>query len=305
MDRRHFLRRALTGAGWIASGASGLLIPRGALAVSGPDIGVVKGEPGPATRAAVDLIGGMASVVKPGMRVIVKPNMSFPHGPDAGTNTHPDVIRALVEMCNEAGASSVLVLDNTIARAETALSRSGIRDIIKPIDSHAVFAINDDAFYRPTKFKNAVAMNENGVAKEVLRADVLIAAPTAKSHSSTGVSLSLKGMMGLVNSRYAMHRIGLDEAIVDLCHVCKAHLSVIDATYVLHTGGPRGPGQVTKANTVIASRDMVAADAYTVSAFEWYGKRYDGRNVAHIRRAHERGLGRMDIDAMVVEKIAI
>jgi uncharacterized protein (DUF362 family) len=54
--------------------------------------------------------------------------------------------------------------------------------------------------------------------------------------------------------------------------VLKADLTVIDATRVLSTNGPRGPGKVLKEDTIIASKDMVAADAFAVARFQWYGK---------------------------------
>ena len=132
---------------------------------------------------------------------------------------------------------------------------------------------------------------------------MLIAAPVAKSHSGAGVSLSMKGMMGLVYNRMIFHRRDLHTSIVDLSTVLKADLTVVDATRVLSTGGPGGPGKVLTPDTVIASADMVAADAYTVSAFEWYGKSYRPDQVRHIREAHARGLGRMDIENLRVESI--
>ena len=39
----------------------------------------------------------------------------------------------------------------------------------------------------------------------------------------------------------------------------------------------------------------MAADAMTVQMFKWYGQALKPRNVKHIRIAHQRGLGRMDI----------
>jgi uncharacterized protein (DUF362 family) len=56
---------------------------------------------------------------------------------------------------------------------------------------------------------------------------------------------------------------------------------------------------------VIASRDMVAADATAVQMFEWYGKKMEPRQVRHIKLAHERGLGRMDIQNLVTKKIVL
>ena len=148
-------------------------------------------------------------------------------------------------------------------------------------------------------------MNSTDIMKAVIKSDVLISAPVAKSHSATGVSLALKGMMGLVYDRRVMHFRGVNTAIVDICSVLKAHLTVIDATRVLSTKGPHGPGKVLKENTVIASRDMVAADAFTVSSFEWYDQQFKPSQVAHIREAHERGLGRMDIQNLNIKKISL
>jgi uncharacterized protein (DUF362 family) len=80
---------------------------------------------------------------------------------------------------------------------------------------------------------------------------------------------------------------------------------VIDATRVLTTNGPGGPGKVITPKTVIASRDMVAADATAVAMFEWYGKKMEPRQVKHIKLAHERGLGRMDIQNLNTRKVVV
>ena len=188
---------------------------------------------------------------------------------------------------------------------EDCLKRTGILDACRDMDGVSVIATNSERLYRDTDFPGAEIMPRNGVLKEALKADVLIAAPVAKSHTATGISLSMKGMMGLVWDRGSMHGKGLSSSIVDMCSVLKADLTVIDGTRVLSTRGPRGPGEVLKEDTIIVSKDMVAADAYTISAFRWYGKRYKPRQVKHIRQAHERGLGRMDIDKMTVKKVVL
>lgn len=142
--------------------------------------------------------------------------------------------------------------------------------------------------------------------KDVLDADVLIAAPVAKTNTSTGVSLSLKGQTGLILDRNVMHwRYDLDTAIVDLCFRLKPALAVIDASRVLSTNGPYGPGKVLTPREIIASADPVAADAMTVASYEWYGRRIQPRQVVHIAQAHARGLGRMDIENMHVRRLSL
>lgn len=309
MDRRSFLKRS--GAGVALAGAAagvGLgpwLAPRRLLAAADPDIAVIQGAPDAATRAAVEMLGGMRSVVRSGARVVIKPNMSFASPAEAGANTHPLVVKTLAALCWEAGASSVLILDNPLSSSRLCVERSGIAAAAEGVRPGMVYAVDDADHFADVPVPAGRAITRTEVVREVLKADVLIAAPTAKSHSGAGVSLSLKGMMGLIYNRGTLHWKGLDEGIADLCGVLRAHLTVIDATYVLSTGGPHGPGRVLDAKTVIASRDMVAADSFTVSAFPWYGRHYTGRQVGHIRAAAARGLGRIDVDALRVERLVL
>ena len=48
-----------------------------------------------ALERALGLVGGMADLIKPGMRVLVKCNMVMRKSPDAAATTHPEVARAV------------------------------------------------------------------------------------------------------------------------------------------------------------------------------------------------------------------
>ena len=300
ISRRQFLKYQLTSAAWIAG--TSMLFPHRVMAESTPDIAVTTGDPEAAVRKAVDMLGGMNTFVKSGDRVVIKPNMSFASGPESAANTHPEVVRTIAEMCLDADARRVLVLDNPLAPAEQCLEQSGIRDACRDLDQDMVHMVSSSGRFTEVTIEGAQTLSKTDVMREVLNADVLIAAPVAKSHAGAGVSLSMKGMMGLIYNRRIMHRLDLHTAIADLASLLTADLTVIDATRVLSTGGPGGPGKVLTPDTIIASRDMVAADAYAISAFEWYGRSYSPDQVKHVRLAHERGLGRMDIENLSVQK---
>ncbi len=306
MNRREFLKNQLQGLLWLAAGGSGLFLPKTGIAGPNPDVAVIKGDRVTATRAAVEVLGGMRRFVKPGNRVVIKPNMSFARSPEAGTNTHPEVVCELAVMCKEAGAASILIPDNVLHLESACLEKSGIRDACASVDKNMVRAVSSPHLFQEVIIPGAEDIPRTDVMKAVLKSDVLIAAPTAKSHSSAGVSLSMKGMMGLIYDRGVFHgRYDLDTSIVDLCTVLKADLAVIDASRVLSTGGPQGPGKVIRENTIIASADMVAADATAVSLFEWYSRRFKPVQVNHIRLAHQRGLGRMDIENLTTRRMSV
>ena len=293
MNRREFLARQTGGLCLAAAALNGIPLA-GKAQASTPDLAVAVGDYGPATREAVRLLGGMSQFVKKGDRVVIKPNMSFTSPPERASNTHPEVVRQLVALCREAGAERVSVLDNPLGPAERCIE--GIKEACRLDGEEMVHAVESRRLFAPTAITDGKTMQETDVMNEVLGADVLISVPVAKSHGSTGVSLSMKGMMGLIWNRGTMHRDhDLDVAIVDLASLLKPHLVVIDATRVLSSHGPGGPGLVLQPRTVIASRDMVAADAFTVERFPWYGRQMKASQVRHIRLAHQRKLGRMDV----------
>jgi len=208
-NRRDFLKFQMKSALWLAAGTSGLILPGRGIAGSAPDIVEVTGLPGASARAAVKLLGGIGSIVKPGNRVLIKPNMSFPNRPEQATTTNPEVVRELAVMCKEAGAANILIADYPLFSPKTCLSRTGIQQACKDIPDTSVIAVSSGRFFQKTDIPGAEIMGDNGILKEALKADVLIAVPVAKSHHSTGVSLALKGMMGLVWDRGMMHMDGL------------------------------------------------------------------------------------------------
>jgi uncharacterized protein (DUF362 family) len=304
LNRRQFLKFQLRGALWLTVGGATLSLPGKLRAEGIPDVSVVKGEGGAATRAAVELLGGMSAFVKPGDKVVIKPNMSFGNGTKNGTNTTPEVVRELVAMAKEAGASRIRVLDHTLSQPKPSIA--DIKAACQIFNDELVHALDDYSFFKSTKINDGwFGFNKTDVMKDVLNADCIIAAPTAKSHHATGVSLSMKGMMGLVHDRWVMHQKGLDKAIVALAAFIKPKLAVVDVTRVLSTNGPRGPGEIIPMNTIIASADMVAADAKTVEMCTWYGKRFKPRQIKHIKLAHEAGLGRMDVENLVIKQTEV
>ncbi|MBP1714596.1 MAG: hypothetical protein H6Q42_2799 [Deltaproteobacteria bacterium] len=183
------------------------------------------------------------------------------------------------------------------------LERSGMLDAVQALKGVHVLALEERKFYREIKVPQGKTFDRVEIMREVLESDVLISIPQAKSHSATGVSLGLKGLMGVIWDRYSFHsKYDIDQAIVDLATVIKPQLTILDATRALVSGGPGGPGEVVKPNLIIAGTDPVAVDSYAVSVAPWYGQNFKGRQVKHILTAHQRGLGKIDLEQMKILK---
>jgi len=296
ITRRKFLKTAAAG---MALGLVGR--PPFSFAKEEYDLAVISGDPVAATKKALEGVGGISRFVKKGQRVVLKPNMSFARTPDFSATTHPLVVATVAQACVEVGAPQVLVLDHTLHRAELCLERAGIREACKNIPGVHVLALQERKFFREVKVPKGRVLESVEVVKEILDGDILINIPVAKSHSATGVSLGMKGLMGLVWDRESFHsQFNINQAIADLGTVIRPPLTILDATRALVSGGPGGPGEVKKPNLIIAGTDPVAVDSYGVSIVPWYGQNFRGRQVEHLLAAYEKGLGKIDIDQLKV-----
>jgi uncharacterized protein (DUF362 family) len=298
ISRRQFLKATAAGVAVSLAGGPSLLG-----AAEEVDLAVISGEPAPATRKALEVLGGLSRFVGKGQRVVIKPNMSFAKSPDFAATTHPMVVVALAQASLEAGAGEVLVLDHTLQRAELCLDRAGIRDACRGIPGVHVLAVQDRKFFREIRVPQGKVLQRVEVLRDVLDNAVLINVPVAKSHSATGVSMGLKGLMGLIWDRESFHsRFDINQGIADLATAIRPRLTVLDATRALASGGPGGPGDVKKPNLVIAGVDPVAVDSYGVGIVPWYGQNFKGRQVEHLLIAHQRGLGKIDVEKLKIFK---
>lgn len=133
MDRRQFLKVSLSA----IAGLSIFKIPgfssretEGAENTS--NIFVAK-DPSPetATVKALNAVGGMGKFVRKGEKVVIKPNIGWARTPEQAANTHPDVVKVLVQACKKAGASQVIVLDMPCNPWEVTYVKSGIQKAVE------------------------------------------------------------------------------------------------------------------------------------------------------------------------------
>ncbi len=292
MDRRQFLKML----GLTSLFGSGLL--RSALASEGPLVAVAEGkEYERITARAIAALGGMKRFVKPGDTVVVKPNIGWDRRPEQGANTHPLVVRAVVAEALRAGAKKVKVFDRPCNDARRCYVNSGIEAALRGMKGVELKHIEDERF-RMVKL-NGRALKEWELYDEALAADAFINVPVAKHHGLTGLTLGLKNIMGVMGgNRGSVHR-NIDAALADINAVIKSRLTIVDATRVLTAHGPQGgsPADVKILNKVVASTDIVAADAYATTLF---GLRPE--DIRTTVAAYRRGLGEMNLGRMRIVK---
>jgi len=299
ITRRDFIK--------ISAGAAlATLLPKpllGAENTNGPVIAVAHGEKSKLVHTAVDLMGGIKNFVKSGDVVCLKPNLSFASNTDCGATTSPEVVKGMVQLCLDAGASRIFVVDHTIQDPTLCVERSRIEEAI--IDKKvSLVTLQQERQYTEIEVPGGKQLTTIQVAKIIQDADLLVNMPTAKSHSGTGVSLGIKNLMGLIWDRGYLHRVNLHDAIAELATVIKPGLTIVDATKALTSGGPGGPGKTVILNKVVAGIDPVAVDSYTVGIAQWYKRSWTGNQVQYIKAAANLGLGEIDTNKMQIKEAA-
>jgi uncharacterized protein (DUF362 family) len=292
MNRRSFIRviglSSLFLHGWL----------RELFASQGPTVAVAEGTDHAAvTRRAIAAVGGMQRFVKPGQTVVVKPNMGWDRAAEYGANTSPAVVKTVVEECLKAGAKKVKVFDRTCNDQRRCYVNSGIEPALKGMKNVEVKHLEDERYKKVTL--NGKVLKEWELYGEALSADVYINVPVAKHHGLSRLTLGLKNVMGIMGgNRGSIHK-NLDQALADITAGFRPHLTIIDATRILTAHGPQGGdlADVKVLNKVIASTDVVAADAYATTLFG-----LKPADIAVTVAAYKRGLGEMNLDKMRIVK---
>lgn len=299
MKRRTFL---MSGAALAVTAPAASLVaaePPAAAGVKSKVVAVRDGEPEALFRKGIAELGGIAAFVRPGQKVVVKPNIGWDRAPEYGANTHPGLVAEIVRQCIAAGASQVEVFDHTCNNWERCYRNSGIAEAVAQAGGKMVEA-HDRESYREVSRPAAGSMKTALIHRAILDADVFINVPILKHHGGAKVTAALKNFMGLVWDRQYMHAHNLDQCIADAALYRKPDLNVIDAYRIMPTNGPRGVtlNDVRTVKYQILSTDIVAADVLACKLL-----RTKPADVRYVALAAKHGLGTNDEARMDVVRL--
>lgn len=295
MKRRDFLKNVALGS-LIVQAPSRLF----ARQTEYPDLALVQGDdPARIAREAVSALGGIGRFVAKGDVVVIKPNIGWDRTPEQAACTNPDVVKALVELCVEADAKQVIVMDNTINPARRTYVRSGIASAAKEAGAKVPYV---NPHHLKKMALNGEWFKEWEVYTDFVEADKIINVPIAKTHSLSRLTMGMKNWLGAVGGpRNQLHQ-GLDYAMIDLARFFKPTLTVLDGYRILLRNGPQG-GRLSDAQlhkSVVAGTDYVAVDAMGATFFD-----IEPAELPYLQLASEREIGRIDLENLKIEKRTI
>ena len=233
-------------------------------------------------REAVNLLGGMERFVKPGDRVLVKPNMTGPASYEKGVTTNPAVVEALARMALEAGAGAVDIGDGTGSvhiGSLKVLELCGMAEAAGRLGCGLVDLNKGECVKIPVE--GGLILDYVLVNRNFLEYDAVINVPVLKTHFITEVSLGMKNMKGCIPpvEKRRFHDVGVNKAVADLNKVVRTALTVMDGTVA-------GEGRPVGFKTVLAGANVLAVDMTAAAVMGFVPE-----EIEHIRMAAEHGLG--------------
>lgn len=260
VPRRTFLR-------W----AAGSAFAPAALAAPPYPVGVGHSSvPYDATRQAIDACGEFPVRKITNRTVILKVNLVTAMPSNTGTTTDPEVTRAVVDMCLQAGADRVLIVEGS-ATGNANFSACGY-DFFTSYDPQGRIQLIDLLQQTPTLSPVPHRYNFSQLysAEAVLDPTALFfSIAKLKTHDKARASLSCKNLIGIASPveyhapgsprRDDLHSRGLDYAIADLNMARPTHFAVIDGVIGMEGDGPT-QGTPIETDLVLAGRNSVAVD---------------------------------------------
>ena len=244
-----------------------------------------------AVRRAIGLVGGIGHYVKPGMSVLLKPNLLSPRLPEEAVDTHPEVVRAVGLLVREAGGS-VKIGDSPGGfgkNIQEVFERSGMKRVA------------DEEGFELVRFRTSRFIHGMPIAREVLDCDAMISIPKLKTHSITVLTGAVKNVYGTVTGLYkaechsrAPREPDFARIVARVYAISTPQLSVVDGIVGMEGDGPAA-GEPRAMNAVIAGEDAVAIDAVIA--------RMVGLapcDVLTTKTAYEAGMGEADLSRIEI-----
>ncbi len=255
-----------------------------------------------ATREAIRLAGGLNEVIQPGSWVVIKPNGTIPKPPETAVVTHPEVLRAVIEMVKEAGAGKISVAESGGTRrpdGSPLLETAGWDKVIQGTGVEWI-SINSSPT-RTVRPKDAVGMKEYEVCPAILNCDVLISVAVLKTHNTAMLTGALKNMFGIVPGyKVAIHKaLAVDTSIADLNKLHRLDFAVVGVCPGMEGYGPSG-GPPVDLQAVLAGRDAVAVDAVGAEIMG-----YNPYEIKHLVHCERLGLGTADHTKIEVRGVPV
>ncbi len=218
----------------------------------------INGNINSAVKRAIELAGGIESIVSPGDKVYLKPNFVAPRSSSTGATTDLEVIRAVAEEVRRCGCEPVIFETPAIEFDREKVYRFlGLREFAL---GNGIGIADDMGDLLTVRVPGGRVLKSLKIPQQLKDAKI-INLPKLKTHVSAKMTCAMKNLIGLLPDceKRRVHIRGVHEAIADISRVIRPVMNVVDAGTCMQGDGPTY-GDAIETGLILAGQDMVSVD---------------------------------------------
>lgn len=217
-------------------------------------------------KEGLQLLGGIEKWVKPGMTVVLKPNLLTRKSPEQAVTTHPHIVQAVAELIQKAGAKAVIVDSpggpDSKAYLRSVYKTTGMEEVAGK--TGAIVSYNPQKV--ELKFEGGSQFRKFTLLKTIVEADLVINLPKLKTHGLTLISCAVKNLYGtipgLIKGEYHLNLaeiLHFSSFLIDLALCVNPALTIVDAVVGMEGEGPSA-GKPKKTGMIFISENPFTLD---------------------------------------------
>jgi uncharacterized protein (DUF362 family)/Pyruvate/2-oxoacid:ferredoxin oxidoreductase delta subunit len=258
-------------------------------------------------RRGLEAVGGLDQFIKPGWRVLIKPNLLSARSPERAVTTHPSIVGAVAEEVMRCGG--IPVVGDSPGGALKGVSRvwrnTGMEEVC------AKKKISLLGFEVSGSLSRSIDGRAYSISKPALDVDFIINLPKLKTHTLEVYTGAVKNMFGTVPglAKAALHKLyprpyEFAEVLLDVLTLTRPGLNIMDGILSMEGPGPSS-GRPRPLGVLLFGSDAVAMD---VVACKVIGA--DSLDVPTNKVAAARGIGvheldRIELSGIDLERVSV
>ncbi|MEB3229566.1 MAG: DUF362 domain-containing protein [Leptolyngbyaceae bacterium] len=214
-------------------------------------------------------LGGMAAFVKPGDRVLLKPNLLTGSRPTKECTTRPELVYCVAKMVQAVGGQPFMGDSPAFGSAKGVAEANGYLPYLAELNVPLVE-------FQGKRYETVGEdFNHLRLCKEAMDADVVINLPKVKSHMQLTLTLGVKNLFGCVPGKMKAWwhmEAGRDcqrfaTMLVETARTIAPNLTIVDGIVGHEGNGPSG-GEPRPLGVLAASPDVFALDRTLVDILQ-------------------------------------
>ena len=244
-------------------------------------------------------IGGVEKYIKPGMKVLLKPNLVMKKDPAEAATTHPALIKVLCGIIRRVGASAIIADSPGGVYSEKVLKSLYAVCGMSKVGENAI--LNYDTSSVDIDVPDGKLLKKVTIIKPLADADLVINLPKLKTHGQMVYTGAVKNMFGAVpgalKAEYHFRMQNYEDfadALIDIFLSIKPGLTIMDAVYGMEGEGPTA-GTPRYIGALLAGENAFEVDLAALKLIK-----VKPGSVPLIKQAIRRGLCPEDINSIKI-----